>query len=336
MHRLRTKDRQISRKSLELGWVRPDSADLPWGKVSRMDPTYIDLHMHSFYSDDGEFSPSELVAMCKASGIRILALSDHNSVGGVLEAQRAATEAGLLLLPAIEIDCTYRGAGLHVLGYGIDIANPNWSRMENEISEQSVRASKEMLAAVRALGFDLTEKDMLVAAAGRKYPLRWPGELFAEVLLAAEEYRTHPLLIPYREGNARADNPYVNFYWDFCSEDKPCHVAMRYPVLEEVLALIHESGGSAVLAHPGISLRGKDAIFRELLRSGIDGVEAWSGYHDADTADRYYAEATAAGLWVSKGSDFHGRTKPSIRIGQTETRVSDRVIEEELLRAGLL
>ena len=114
MHRLRTKDRQISRKSLELGWVRPDSADLPWGKVSRMDPTYIDLHMHSFYSDDGEFSPSELVAMCKASGIRILALSDHNSVGGVLEAQRAATEAGLLLLPAIEIDCTYRGAGLHV------------------------------------------------------------------------------------------------------------------------------------------------------------------------------------------------------------------------------
>ena len=72
---------------------------------------------------------------------------------------------------------------------------------------------------------------------------RWTGEMFAEVLLGREEYKDHPLLLPYREGGARGDNPYVNFYWDFYSQGKCCYVKMEYPKLEQAVDIIHRNGG---------------------------------------------------------------------------------------------
>ena len=120
----------------------------------------MDLHMHSYYSDDGEFSPEELVRQCAMSGIRVMSIADHNSVRANDEGRQAARRAGIRYVSGIEIDCTFRGVNLHVLGYGFDDASDDFACIEDNISSQAAAASRQMLCATRKMGFDVTEKDM--------------------------------------------------------------------------------------------------------------------------------------------------------------------------------
>lgn len=217
----------------------------------------IDLHMHSYYSNDGEFSPSELVKKCTEQDISIMSIADHNTVRATDEALEATRAADIAFLPGIEIDCTYENTNFHMLGYGIRWQNRIFAEIENSIRRQGQSVSLHMLEKTRELGFDVTEADMEQMAAGSYWPETWTGEMFAEFLLSQPQYKNHPLLLPYREGGARSDNPYVNFYWDYYSQGKPCYAEMYYPDMEQIIEIIHENDGLAVLAHPHINLKGK-------------------------------------------------------------------------------
>lgn len=120
----------------------------------------MDLHMHSYYSDDGEFSPEELVRQCAMSGIRVMSIADHNSVRANDGGRQAARRAGIRYVSGIEIDCTFRGVNLHVLGYGFDDTSDDFADIEDNISSQAATASRQMLCATRKMGFDVTEEDM--------------------------------------------------------------------------------------------------------------------------------------------------------------------------------
>ena len=98
-----------------------------------MNKSYIDLHMHSLYSDDGEFTPTQLVEMCHEAGVKIMAIADHNWVKAIDEAKKKAEELKIKYIPAIEIDCTYKEINLHVLGYGIDCTNPAFNQLGEDI-----------------------------------------------------------------------------------------------------------------------------------------------------------------------------------------------------------
>jgi predicted metal-dependent phosphoesterase TrpH len=139
--------------------------------------------------------------------------------------------------------------------------------------------------------------------------------MFAEVLLKKPEYRDHPLLRNYRPGGSRSDNPYVNFYWDFYSQGKPCYVKIDYPPIRKIVDLIHQNHGIAVLAHPGVNLNGKESMLPSIAALGVDGIEAFSSYHTQEQAEYYYRQAIEMGKLVTCGSDFHGKIKPAIRIG---------------------
>ena len=209
-----------------------------------------------------------------------------------------------------------KGVNLHVLGYGIDERDAAFQKIEDNISEQSSEASVKMLEETRKLGFDVSEKDMEALTETMFWKNRWTGEMFAEVLLNKPEYKEHELLLPYRPGGDRSSNPYVNFYWDYYSQGKPCHVGIKFPSMEEVITEIHESGGKAVLAHPGVNLKDHMELWKEIAVSGIDGVEAFSSYHSPEDAVFFSHEAGKYELFVTCGSDYHGKTKPSICIGQ--------------------
>ena len=121
----------------------------------------IDLHMHSRYSEDGEFTPLELVEQCAKAGVHMMSVTDHNCVKANEEAQEAAKERGILYIPGIEIDCTYENVNFHVLGYGIDFRSSDFTAMEKHIDDQNFHASLERLAETQALGFyHITENDM--------------------------------------------------------------------------------------------------------------------------------------------------------------------------------
>ena len=276
-----------------------------------MTKSYIDLHMHSMYSDDGEYTPTQLVDMCHEAGVKIMAIADHNWVKANEEAKKHADELGMTYIPAIEIDCTYKGVNLHVLGYGIDNQEV-FNQLGEDIEKQEIACSMKKLELTNALGFDFKKEQLDALSTNGVYT----GEMFGEALLNDSRYDDHELLKPYRQGGERSDNPYVNFYWDYYAQGKPCYTEIHFPTLEETIQLIHQHGGVALLAHPGNNLKGQFELFDEMVALGLDGVECFSSYHTTETNEYFYNKAKELNVLYTCGSDFHGKTKPSIHLGE--------------------
>ncbi len=275
----------------------------------------IDLHMHSAYSDDGEYTPTQLVEMCAAQGITTMSITDHNSTRANAEAEQAAKRLCIHYVSGIEIDCTFEGSNFHVLGYGIDYQAPDFAAIEEYVAEQSRGASLEMLRLTQGLGFAITIEDIQALERDASWAGRWTGEMFAELLLSLPEYKENTLLKPYRTGGSRSDNPFVNFYWDFYAQGKPCYVKVVYPQLVDIIKIVHQHHGKTILAHPEANLKNNPSLFPKLMALDLDGLEAFSTYHNPEQCAHYYDEALRHKKVFTCGSDFHGKTKPSITLG---------------------
>lgn len=161
--------------------------------------TWIDLHMHSCYSVDGEYTPEELMVRCRCADVRCASLADHNTVRGVKEALVAAEREGVELIPAVELDCTYREVDLHVLGYRINPDCAGFAAVEEDVRQQELGASQNRLARVRDLGLSVDDAEIRRLAPDGVIS----GEAIAEVALAQKENESHPLLAHYRPGGRR-------------------------------------------------------------------------------------------------------------------------------------
>ncbi len=293
---------------------------------------YIDLHMHSRFSDDGEYEPAVLAKMCSEAGIRIMAIADHNSVQAIPEELETAEKLGLKAIPAIEIDCQFQDIPLHVLGYGIRYQEPVFQAIHDNIYNQELQNSDEKLRLTNQLGFRLCSEDMRKVSSDGIYT----GEMFAEILLNNPAYDDCELLKPYRRNGTRSDNPYVNFYWDYYAKNKPCYTPLTLPAMSDIIAIIHGTDGKAVLAHPGVNLSDHMQAETMILNAGIDGIEAFSSYHSAEECQDYLQKAQMRNLFVTCGSDFHGRTKPSIHLGAAGCTIDQSIIENTLREYHLI
>lgn len=271
----------------------------------------VDLHMHSCCSTDGEKTPEELVALSAKAGMDWIAVADHNRADGVAAAVRAGDATGVRVIPCIELDCAFQGRKLHILAYFIDHTDPRYAAVWADIEDKEIKASNKRMELVHAQGVHFDRDVAMAKSIGGIVT----AELIAEIALDDPCNARNDQLAPYRKGGARSDNPYVNFYWDFCSQGKPGYVAISFMTLEEGLLLIQQTGGVPVLAHPGQTLRNHPQLFPDIVRAGISGVEAYSSYHSTDGC-RHWAElAEHHNLAITCGSDFHGKTKPAIAIG---------------------
>jgi len=272
--------------------------------------------MHSKYSEDGEYSPMEIVEQCYEQGISMMSITDCNCAKANMEAKALAEEKGIAYIPGIEIECVYKETKFNVLGYGIDFQSNDFDQIEQNIERQSFQASLLRLELTQALGFHITENDMWNISKDCYWKWSWTGEMFAKVLLHKPEYMDHPFLMLYRTGGSRSDNPYVNFYWDFYSQGKPCYSKIEYPALEEVLNIIHSNKGIAVLVQPTTILKEKEFLLYEILSKGIDGIEAFGVYHTLEQATIFYQIACERHMISTFGSDLYSKMKPSISIGK--------------------
>ncbi len=276
--------------------------------------SYIDLHMHSLYSDDGEFSPKELVDLCVGKGIKYFSIADHNSVKGIKEAKEYCKDKEINIIPAVELDCTVDGVNLHVLGYGIDYNNDIFDKIEDDIIKQEQGASKKRMKLIRELGIDFS--DEVIKKLSKNGVVN--GEMIAEAAMEFDKDKNNPLLQPYYENGTRSDNPYVNFYWDYCSQGKPAYAEVKYISLEKAIEVIKTSGGIPVLAHPGNNVKERHSLLEAIRACGIEGIEVYSSYHRKEQVEYYKEYAMRHKLILTCGSDFHGKTKPSIAIGSTD------------------
>ncbi len=272
----------------------------------------IDLHVHSRYSDDGEYGVEDLFIMARRNGIKTLSIADHNSIKANFEAVILAERYGIQYIPGIEIDCTFMGKNMHLLGYGIDYKDERYIQLSNYHLKQERRASIERVEKFEAFSGMNLDMDLLLSM--NKSGII-TGEMIAEQLLNNPEYAQAELLRPYRVGGSRNDNPYVNFYWDFFSQGKPAYVEVVFPTLKDMVELVKDTGGIPILAHPKQPF-GRDVdTIRAVIESGVRGLEVFSSYHNADDINAYLQVVRDTSCFVTCGSDFHGKTKPKIELG---------------------
>lgn len=269
----------------------------------------MDLHMHSCMSDDGEYSPKQLMQMCKEAGLQVVAIADHNTVEAIPEAKDEAMMLGLDYIPAIELDCTIDGVELHVLGYGINYVDPAFMDLTLSLRKQEQDSAQKRIDLVKRLGLYIDdEKAFALSHHGCI-----TGEIIAEVALQDE--RNHGFLKEYLRGGSRSDNPYVNFYWDYCSQGKPAYVKIDFMTLQEAIALIQNAGGIAILAHPGNNTKENTTLLDAIFTYDVKGMEVYSSYHSKEQIQFYEDYAKKHSLAITCGSDFHGKTKPAIHLG---------------------
>ena len=269
----------------------------------------LDLHIHTDASSDGQHSPREIFEMARAKGLQAIAFADHNSVGHVAEGMRRANEFGMEFFPCFELNTFHNNLDLHLLAFFIDPESPALGNWLESIQQKKEEQGQKRLEKLNELGFIFTEGD-LRKFSGDRIPT---GVSFLKAILSRAENRGDPRLRPYIDGG-RSASPYVNFYLDYLRGGKPAFVPMEDIATVAAVGRIKELGGIPILAHP--SDTGEENI-RQLIDAGLEGLEAYSPYHNAREQEAFSALAERHGLLVTAGSDFHGkRVKPDVELGQ--------------------
>jgi hypothetical protein len=246
----------------------------------------IDLHTHSNCSD-GSLSPAALVERAACAGVGVLALTDHDTVAGLDEAQRSAVQHGLRLVPGVEISASWRSQAIHVLGLWID---PD---------------STELRGMLHAQG-ELRRVRMREICA-RLEKLRLPG---AELLAAVQAHpglptRAHLAAAMVAGGHVQTADAAFRKY---LSKGKAAHIAAEWPALEEVVGWICGAGGVASLAHPArysLSSGARRRLLTDFTAAGGTALEVVTGGNGAQHVDTCASLAVTYGLLGSVGSDFH-------------------------------
>lgn len=271
-----------------------------------------DLHIHSIYSNDGEYEVSKLIEKCIYNQVTMFAITDHNAIGAINEVILLSENAGIDFIPGIEIDCSYKGIDLHLLGYNINWQSNDFIALEKSIHKKVMESFPKMIQNLEDLGIKVDENEVLQKANGQ-LPC---GELIAEVLLTNQIYRSNSQLRPYRIGGDRSDMPYINFYHDFFAQGKPAYVKINYMDFHEAINLVKSNGGIPIIAHPGLNLKGNEELVNELITIGAEGLEVFNNYHNSSQIE-YFADITMQkSILMTCGSDFHGKNKPLIEIGK--------------------
>ena len=252
---------------------------------------FADLHLHTFFSD-GTFSPEELAGHGSRLGFAAMALTDHDSVEGCARMTVACAAAGIEFIPGTELTAEIDDTELHLLGYFLDTQN---EKLLTEIAKfQIVRQNRihEMVAAINKLGVPLEAETVFVLANCKS-----PG-------------RPHVARALVKAGLvANLDEAFERFL----KKGRPAWVPKAKMSALEGIELIHQAGGLAVMAHPGLNRT--DEIIPALVDGGMDGIECFHTKHSTATSERYLEIAEKYNLLVTGGSDCHGFSKNKPLIG---------------------
>jgi 3',5'-nucleoside bisphosphate phosphatase len=258
-------------------------------KLERM--KFADLHLHTYFSD-GTFSPEELVGHGHRLGFAALALTDHDSVEGCARMSAACEAAGIDFIPGTELTAEHNDTEIHLLGYLVDTQN---EKLLSEIAKfQAVRQNRihEMVARLNGLNVPLKVESVFALANCKS-----PG-------------RPHVARAMVKAGLVGSlDEAFERFL----KKNRPAWVPKAKMSALEAIELIHQTGGLAVMAHPGLNRT--DDVIPVLVEAGLDGIECFHTKHSTVTSERYLEMADKYHLLITGGSDCHGFSKGKPLIG---------------------
>ncbi|ADU64185.1 MAG: PHP domain-containing protein [Pseudodesulfovibrio sp.] len=257
----------------------------------------IDLHTHSTASD-GTLSPTELVRLAREIGLDAIALTDHDTLGGLDEAVEAGKTCGIEVIRGCELSLeSPRGAGwMHVVALWVpEQADELQAAFEWVIEGRLIR-NHEIVNKLRTLGVNITYEAVAARAGGTIGRPHFAQEMLALGVVSSMDEAFKVWL----GDNGRA------------------YVPKRKLKPAQALGILKRAGATSILAHPfmlGLDLPNTEALVRELMTHGLDGIEVHYPEHDDATTKTFKLLAERLGLLISGGSDFHGSVKPKISLG---------------------
>jgi hypothetical protein len=252
----------------------------------------IDLHTHSLRSD-GALSPADLVRRAAERGVKIQALSDHDTLAGIAEAAATGRELGVRIIPATELNTESEWGDAHVLGYFVDPADGALEERLRWLRENRGRRIELMVDKLNALGYAVDLDRVLEIAQG--------GALG----------RPHLAQALFEKGYVTR---YDEAFDSLIAKDSPAYVARVGLTPIEAVSLVRAHGGVPSLAHPGTVVR-LDELLPQLVAAGLAGIEAYYDAHSPEMTVRCLARARAFDLVPTGGSDFHGRGEHGADLG---------------------
>lgn len=259
--------------------------------------TQYDLHTHSTASD-GSLTPSELVERAHQQGVTHLALTDHDGTEGIVEAQHAAAQKGLDLIPGVEISASWQNTTIHIVGLNVDIAN---TQLQHGLS--TLRQYRELRAVKMA---EKLEK------AGISGALEGARNYASETLLG----RVHFAKYLIEQGHA---TDMGDVFKRFLVKNKPGYVSSQWASLEDTISWIRAAGGQAVIAHPArykMTATKRRKLIAEFKLLGGNAIEVSSGFQHPEEVRTMGRLAEAFELLASCGSDFHSPGKAWNEVGK--------------------
>lgn len=249
-----------------------------------------DMHVHTVASD-GLLSPEEAVNIARNSGLKMLAVTDHDTTFNTEKVNTLCQNAGIIGVNGIEISAYYDNVKVHTLGYGFDLNNAQFTVFLAELYEGSLKRTEQIISKLNACGINLTFEDAAAERTSDKTPIH-----VMHIARAAVKKRL-------------AQNPF-SFYKKYLMPCAPAASNICRPTPERTIEVINAAGGFAVMAHPGrIELQESELydLIARLVRAGLGGIEAvYSSHTTQETA--YYKEiAKEFGILVTGGSDTHYR-----------------------------
>lgn len=256
-----------------------------------------DLHSHSTASD-GTMRPAALAERAHRNGVELWALTDHDELGGLADAQQAAAALGLAFVNGVEISVSFAGITVHIVGLGFDATHPVLTQGLASVRAGREQRARDMAAGLAQVGLRGTYEGALRYVSNPK-------------LISRTHFARHLV-----DSGVCADNGEV--FRRYLTEGKPGHVAHRWASLGDAVGWIRAAGGVAVIAHPGrykLSPSGEYALFSEFKEHGGRGVEVLTGSHGQADVVKYAEMALEFDLLASRGSDFHSPIESRIDLG---------------------
>ena len=256
----------------------------------------IDLHAHTTASD-GTLSPTELVALARDSGLEALAVTDHDTVGGLEEALAAGRDLGLEVIPGCELSVEYPGPGfMHILGLYVPTKPEKLMAGMRELNDLRANRNVRIVKKLQDLGLDVTYEAVLALARGTVG-------------------RPHIAQAIVNAGGA-ADIPQA--FDVYLGEGGKAYLPKDKFSPQKAIGLLRSEGATVVLAHPYSIKKDGPALEREVRQLadwGLEGLECLYTLHSPGQTKAFVDLAGRLGLLVTGGSDFHGAPKPDIHLG---------------------
>lgn len=270
----------------------------------------IDLHTHSSFSD-GTLNPKELITLAHKTGLKAIALTDHDIIDGLSLARETAKELGIEFINGIEFSADYQGVELHILGYFINPENKELLAFLKELDISREERNKNLLNRLNEIGLDISY------------------DFVKEIALDGVITKAHYAKAIMLKGYAKSIKDAFDIY---LKKGKPAYIKRELISYKDALDIIHKASGISSLAHPmqyGFSKNELDICINNLKQANLKAIECYYPTHTQKQANLLIDMCQKYNLKRTAGSDFHGENR-NVALGNVflENKVSYDILED--------